>query len=180
MSRKIERIFIHCTATLPTASVESITAHFRSMGWKNPGYHYLIDRQGVTHTLLSEQEVANGVKGYNQTAIHIAYIGGLAPNKDNPKEYVATDTRTEPQRQALNRLVRNIIITYHDGPAPLVLGHRDISPDLNHNGIVDPWERIKECPCFDAKREFEWARYISQGGPLGAGTPTKNSYAAIL
>jgi N-acetylmuramoyl-L-alanine amidase len=25
---------------------------------------------------------------------------------------------------------------------------------LNHNGVVDPWERIKECPCFDAMTEY--------------------------
>lgn len=37
----------------------------------------------------------------------------------------------------------------------IVVGHRDISPDLNHNGIVDPWERIKACPCFDAKVEYK-------------------------
>ncbi|MBP9617825.1 MAG: N-acetylmuramoyl-L-alanine amidase, partial [Bacteroides sp.] len=23
----------------------------------------------------------------------------------------------------------------------------------NYNGIVDPWERIKECPCFEVKAE---------------------------
>ena len=24
----------------------------------------------------------------------------------------------------------------------------------NYNGIVDPWERIKECPCFEVIGEF--------------------------
>jgi hypothetical protein len=28
-----------------------------------------------------------------------------------------------------------------------------LSPDTNYNGIVDPWERIKECPCFEVKAE---------------------------
>jgi N-acetylmuramoyl-L-alanine amidase len=34
-----------------------------------------------------------------------------------------------------------------------VVGHRDLSPDKNYNGIVDPWERTKECPCFEVKAE---------------------------
>ena len=25
----------------------------------------------------------------------------------------------------------------------------------NHNGRVDSWERIKECPCFDAIEEYQ-------------------------
>ena len=29
-------------------------------------------------------------------------------------------------------------------------GHRDLSPDLNGNGEIEPEEWIKECPCFDA------------------------------
>ena len=30
------------------------------------------------------------------------------------------------------------------------VGHRDLSPDLNHNGEIEPEEWIKECPCFHA------------------------------
>ena len=40
-------------------------------------------------------------------------------------------------------------------PDAKVVGHRDLSPDTNYNGIVDPWERIKECPCFEVIEEFE-------------------------
>ena len=25
---------------------------------------------------------------------------------------------------------------------------------VNHNGRIDTWERIKECPCFDAIDEY--------------------------
>jgi hypothetical protein len=30
-----------------------------------------------------------------------------------------------------------------------VCGHRDLSPDLNGNGEIEPEEWIKQCPCFD-------------------------------
>jgi N-acetylmuramoyl-L-alanine amidase len=39
-------------------------------------------------------------------------------------------------------------------PQAEILGHRDISPDTNHNGIVDPWEYIKACPCFNVREEY--------------------------
>ena len=35
-----------------------------------------------------------------------------------------------------------------------VLGHRDTSPDKDGNGIVERWEWLKECPCFEVKDEF--------------------------
>ncbi len=35
-----------------------------------------------------------------------------------------------------------------------VLGHRDTSPDLDGDGIVEPCEWTKMCPCFDAKEEY--------------------------
>lgn len=34
-----------------------------------------------------------------------------------------------------------------------VLGHRDTSPDLNGDGVIEPYEYVKACPCFDV-REF--------------------------
>ena len=57
----------------------------------------------------------------------------------------------EAQRKNL-RIVLKMLRKLH--PAARILGHRDISTDRNRNGRVDPWERIKECPCFGAVEEF--------------------------
>lgn len=143
--RKIERIFVHCTASHQTASVNDIKNEFKRKGWKNPGYHYIVDPGGAIHQLLDDEKVSNGVRGYNQTAINVAYIGGI------DAEGKAMDNRTGPQKKALAKLLRLLRSRYPDA---VILGHRDISPDTNGNGIVDPWERIKECPCFDAKTEY--------------------------
>ncbi len=39
-------------------------------------------------------------------------------------------------------------------PDAIIQGHRDFSPDLNHNGIIEPKEWIRACPSFDAKRVY--------------------------
>lgn len=144
--RKIERIFVHCTASSQAATEATLRAEFRRKGWKNPGYHYVIFPEGRIVQLLDESGVANGVKGYNQTAIHVAYVGGI------DTQGKAVDNRTNMQRAQLRMLLRQIHKRY---PQARILGHRDISPDKNRNGKVDRWERIKECPCFDAITEYK-------------------------
>ena len=145
--RKINRIFIHCTASSQaTTSVASLLAEFKRKGWSKPGYHYVVFPDGVTKQLLSESQVANGVKGYNQHSINVAYVGGV-DGRLRP-----IDNRTGAQKATRLRILRGLRKSY---PTAQILGHRDISPDTNHNGIVDPWERIKECPCFDAKVEYK-------------------------
>ena len=101
---------------------------------------------GTISQMLGEQFVSNGVKGYNSTSVNVAYVGGIDA-KGEP-----TDNRTDEQKQSLLRLLKELKGRY---PKAQILGHRDISPDTNHNGVVDPWERIKACPCFDAIKEYE-------------------------
>ena len=36
--RKIERIFVHCTAGSQSQSIDDLKAEFRRKGWKSPGY----------------------------------------------------------------------------------------------------------------------------------------------
>lgn len=143
--RTILRIFVHCTASSQRATPEDLMAEFRKKGWKRPGYHYVVDAQGHTHHLLPDDYVANGVYGYNAKSLHVAYIGGIDAH-GRP-----VDNRTPEQRHALSALLSSL---HRLHPKAVILGHRDISPDRNHNGIVDPWERIKECPCFDAMTEY--------------------------
>ena len=145
--RKITRIFVHCTASYQDKTTkDTLLAEFKRQGWKNPGYHYVIKPDGNVITMLSEDKVANGVKNYNANSIHIAWIGGV--DEKHPK---GIDNRTGAQRLSLIDLFVKMKLKYRDA---IIMGHRDISPDLNHNGIVDPWERIKNCPCFDAMIEY--------------------------
>lgn len=148
--RTINRIFVHCTAGWQnTTTMESLKAEFKQKGWKNPGYHWVIFPNGKIVQMLPEEQVANGVYGYNEHSIHVAWVGGIAYNAEY--KLVSVDNRTKYQKQALFDLLTKLKLRYRNAQ---IMGHRDISPDLNHNGVVDPWERIKECPCFDAMIEY--------------------------
>lgn len=149
--RKISRIFVHCTASWQSTTTQaSLRQEFKAKGWKLPGYHYVIFADGYIWQMLGEQYVANGVKGYNKNSVHVAWVGGIMRSADN-KRILETDNRTYAQKLALTRLLTELKKRYREA---IIMGHRDISPDLNHNGVVDPWERIKACPCFDAMVEY--------------------------
>ena len=55
------------------------------------------------------------------------------------------------QKQSLETLLRFLLLTYHGAK---ICGHRDLSPDLNHNGTIEPCEYIKQCPCFCVSVEY--------------------------
>lgn len=144
--RKIERIFVHCTAGNQHQSIADLRAEFKRKGWVNPGYNYVVEANGNVVQLLPDEQISNGVQGYNSTAINVAYLGGIDSNGKG------VDNRTDEQKKALREVLKGLKAKYPDA---VILGHRDISPDTNGNGIVDPWERIKECPVFDAKEEYK-------------------------
>ena len=154
--RKIKRIVIHCTGTESTATLGSIQRHWRQkLGWKSPGYHYIVAADGTLIQLASDDRITNGVRGYNPDSLHVAYIGGVIITGQKKRN---DDTRTEAQKRTLLNLLTELHRRY---PRAFIMGHRDLSPDKNGNGIVDPWERIKDCPCFDAIPEYEHIRTMN-------------------
>jgi N-acetylmuramoyl-L-alanine amidase len=147
---KKKRIVIHCSAGSQSQSAKEIIAyHLRPIsrggrGWKTPGYHYIIEKDGNIVQAVDEERIANGVKGYNRDSIHICYIGGV----DNNAQSI--DNRTECQKEAMHRLVNDIL---RRRPGLDVCGHRDLSPDRNGDGKIDKSEWIKACPSFDVRSE---------------------------
>ena len=134
--RKINNIVLHCTATDQDTKVESIQRYWENIGWKNPGYHYLIEANGNINNLQPIEKASNGVRGHNSDSIHISYIGGIDEN-GRPK-----DNRT-PQ-QVLSQL--SILIGLKDSfPEAKICGHRDFE------GVS------KACPSFDVK---EWLKHV--------------------
>lgn len=153
--REITLIIVHCSATRVDrdfTAKDVDTAH-RYMGYSCWGYHYYIRKDGTIEKMRSEVVMGAHCKGHNAESIAICYEGGL------DKYGKPADTRTLKQVIAMHDLIRNLWTRY---PQAKVLGHRDLSPDRNHNGIIEKYEWIKECPCFDAKEEMEKLR--GEGG----------------
>lgn len=145
--RNIKYVVVHCTATAQTASVESIKRYWKEkLNWKSPGYHYLVEPDGNIVQLLDEDKPSNGVAGYNSVSMNVCYTGGIDRNGK------AVDNRTEEQKASLVFLLERLKEKY---PRATIKGHRDFSSDLNGNGVIEPSEWIKSCPCFDAEKEYK-------------------------
>ncbi len=153
---KIKYLVIHCTATPEGRDVSA--ADIRRMhtspvsaggrGWKQVGYTDLFRLDGRVERLVNNNEdanvdpweITNGAKGYNSVSRHIVYAGGCDRN-GKPK-----DTRTAAQRKALAAYVLDFHLRF---PGVKIIGQRDLSPDRNGNGIIEPYEWMKACPSFD-------------------------------
>lgn len=140
--RKIKRIIIHCSATKEgnDYDVEDIRRWHLANGWTDVGYHYIIKLNGDIQEGRPIEKAGAHTKGYNQDSVGICYIGGCG-NDNKPK-----DTRTEKQKNSLYCLVKTLMKKFK---VKDVRGHRDYSPDLNHDGKITPNEWIKSCPSFD-------------------------------
>lgn len=140
--RKIDTIIIHCSATKCGAdfSAADIDRWHRQRGFRKIGYHYVIRLDGTVEAGRPVEEVGAHCKGRNAHSIGICYIGGL------DGQGCPADTRTDAQIRAMRELVVRLRSVY---PVGEVIGHRDTSPDCNGNGVIEPREYIKACPCFD-------------------------------
>lgn len=146
--RVITDIIIHCTATREgnPVTVDFLRREHRKQGWSDIGYHYVVYLDGTVHDGRNVDIIGAHCSGHNANSIGVAYVGGLT--RDGKK---AKDTRTDEQKASLLSLLMDLRKLY---PRARISGHRDFSPDKNGNGIIEPIEWIKYCPCFDAKSEY--------------------------
>lgn len=147
--RNINLIIVHCSATPEGKdfTVKDIDRWHRQRGFNCIGYHYVVYRDGSVHAGRLEEQVGAHCQGHNANSIGMCYIGGMTADGKQPK-----DTRTEAQKKGLRELLAKLKKKY---PKAKICGHRDLSPDLNHNGKVDKWEWTKACPSFDATTEYK-------------------------
>ena len=74
-------------------------------------------------------EITNGAVGYNSVSRHVVYVGGC------DKTLRPKDTRTEGQRKAMERYVRDFHAKH---PSVKIVGHNQLA--------------AKACPSFDVPR----------------------------
>ena len=133
--RSIKYLAVHCTATSQNTSISAIQSYWKNqLGWKMPGYHFIVKPDGEVVNLLPMGQVSNGVKGFNSQTVNISYIGGVDAKN------VPVDNRTPQQKTSLLKLLRELKQKF---PTAIIQGHRDF-PNVK-----------KACPSFDAKKEYK-------------------------
>lgn len=140
----IKYIVVHCSATPPAADIGAadIDRWHKERGWKKIGYHYVIRRDGMIEGGRALNEVGAHVHGYNHVSWGVCLVGGI--DSAGKAEFNFTDN----QMSALYALLQNL---HEQAPHAEILGHRDLSPDVNGDGIIESWEFMKECPSFDVR-----------------------------
>ena len=126
----IDAIVIHCSASRAGQDVRAsdIDKWHKERGFKMIGYNFVIDLDGTVE--VGRPLTMNGAH-CNTSGV----CGRPSP----------------AQKAAMHKLVMELIEKY---PITDVLGHRDASPDKNHDGKITRNEWIKDCPCFDVRSEF--------------------------
>ena len=133
--RNINEIVVHCTATRPDwwsdRSTEEKTREVRQWhldrGWKDIGYHWLIDRDGTVVKGRDESVVGAHVKDHNANSIGVSLFGGHGGSNDDKFQ----DNFTPEQDASLRQLIRDI------------KDHHNITKISGHNEYAN-----KACPCF--------------------------------
>ncbi len=121
------------------------------------GYHFVIDLDGAVLTGRHPEEIGAHAALFNSHSIGICLVGG--------QEREARYTRA--QWAALADLVQSLLKRMRVPLKPArrmykvtspgynvvmgCAGHRDLSPDGNGNGLVEPFEWTKTCPGFDVE-----------------------------
>lgn len=132
----VTEVCLHTTATTKSwmhgYTVEEKAAeirrwHVEERGWRDIGYHYVIDRDGSVAKGRSSWEIGAGVAGHNNGVIHIALVGGHGGASTDS----FFDHYTSAQELALRALLREIS---KQTPLTLISGHNDYA--------------AKACPCF--------------------------------
>lgn len=151
--RNIDSIIVHCSATKAGQdfTVADIDHWHRQRGFNGIGYHYVIRLDGKLEKGRDVALAGAHCKGWNERSVGICYIGGLDEN-GRP-----ADTRTNAQKRVLYQIIIDLQREYN---ILQVLGHRDTSPDLNGDGVIEPYEYVKACPCFDVKEFLRSGREL--------------------
>ena len=148
MKRKVNLIVIHCSASPENVNYtfEQCIKDHKARGFTACGYHRFISKDGTIHTGRHFDKQGAHVLNHNKESIGICYEGGLDVAKK------AKDTRTHAQKESILKCIKEAM---KYGNIKRITGHRDLSPDLDGDGVVEKDEWVKSCPCFDAENEYK-------------------------
>jgi len=144
-------IVVHCSATRPgdNLTINTIREWHIARGWGNVGYHFFIRRDGTIESGRHPDDIGAHVAGHNTDSVSLCMAGGL--DEQGNSFINRPDLFTTAQWESAKALINVLKRMY---PYAQVLGHRDLSPDKNHDGKITPDEYLKTCPGFDASAVF--------------------------
>ena len=126
----VTKIILHCADTRPDwmtgRPIAEKVAEIRrwlvqERGWRDIGYHRIVDRDGAVAPGRRETEIGAHVEGHNRGTIGICLLGGYGASADDPFE------RNFTGAQAL--VVKRLIAEFKGRTAiRKVLGHNDYAP----------------------------------------------------
>lgn len=147
MRRRTDHIVVHCSATPPSSDIgadeiEDWHTQPKPMGngWSKIGYAAVVRRDGQIEFGHHFDEAGIHVRGWNYKTVGICLVGGV--NEQGQPENNFTDAQFESARA----LIAVLKLAY---PGATVVGHRDLSPDLNGDGLITSDEWLKACPSFE-------------------------------
>lgn len=151
--KRTDYLVVHVSATKRSQKIgrKELADMHKAKGWADIGYNRVINLDGSVELGRGDKAVGAHVEGFNSIAWGIVIVGGLGENGK------PSNTMTPAQEAALEKELRAASVIW---PKAKVCGHRDLSPDKDGDGIIEPQEHTKMCPCFDA---IPWA--ISKGLP---------------
>lgn len=165
--KRTDLMVIHVTATPPSwdNGAKEIDAIHKGMGWSGIGYNEIIKRDGTPEMGRGLEAVGAHVAGFNSISYGISMVGGVDEHGK------PTNNMTKAQFDTLERRLKELSKRW---PNAKVCGHRDLSPDKDGDGVIEPHEYMKACPCFDA---IPWAESVGLPGANIRGTWAKTTDA---
>ncbi|MDP3869904.1 N-acetylmuramoyl-L-alanine amidase [Phenylobacterium sp.] len=140
--KKTDLIVVHCSATGPGMDWgrAEIDRSHRQRGFVMIGYHFVIKRDGTVEIGRPQGVIGAHAEGFNAISVAVCMVGGISITGKDENNF------TPAQWKSLHVQLSTLRRAY---PSARILGHRDLSPDRNKDGVIQPRERVKECPSFD-------------------------------
>ena len=168
--RHINEIIVHCSATKPEWMADRPTSdkvaeirrwHVQERGWRDIGYHFVIDRDGEIEDGRRVFQPGAHTYGHNANSIGICLIGGHGSDaNDAPGEHF-----TAAQLNALRTHIDYLQCHYHG--IKKITGHNEYAAKACPGFRVGPW--LAEKPQRTSKAQSTTLQATAAAGISGAG-----------
>ena len=148
--KRTNLIVVHVSATPPSMDIGAaeIDRMHKAKGWSGIGYHFVVRRDGRVELGRPADQIGAHVEGWNSVSVGVCLVGGVDAH-GQPQ-----DNKTVAQTESLIALLGELVQRF---PGAKICGHRDLSPDRDRDGVVEPDVFVKACRCFDA---IPWAKAV--------------------